>query len=32
LQQVKRPYKTGAITRVQLGTWDGRGESTRTKH
>lgn len=32
LQQVKRPYETGAITRVQLGTWDGRTANTRTTH
>lgn len=32
LQQVKRPYETGAITRVQLGAWDGRTANTRTTH
>jgi type VI secretion system protein ImpH len=32
LQQVKRPYETGAITRVQLGTWDGRTANTRTTY
>ena len=30
LAQAKQPYATGAITRVQLGTWDGRTASPRT--
>jgi len=32
LAQAERPYATGAITRVQLGTWDGRTANTRTTH
>jgi type VI secretion system protein ImpH len=32
LQQNARPYATGAITRVQLGMWDGRTANTRTTH
>ncbi|MDB5833406.1 MAG: type secretion protein, partial [Caballeronia sp.] len=32
LHQTARPYETGAITRVQLGTWNGQSEITRTKH
>jgi type VI secretion system protein ImpH len=31
-QQAKLPCNTGATTRVQLGTWNGRSEMTRTKH
>jgi type VI secretion system protein ImpH len=32
LQQVERAYKTNAITRVQLGTWNGESETVRSKH
>jgi type VI secretion system protein ImpH len=32
LAQAVRPYTTGAITRVQLGTWDGRTAKTYTTH
>jgi type VI secretion system protein ImpH len=32
LPQDERPYTTGAITRVQLGTWDGRTVKTYTTH
>jgi type VI secretion system protein ImpH len=32
LAQPKRPYATGAITRVQLGTWNGRIAKTYTTH
>ncbi len=32
LAQAERPYATGAITRVQLGTWDGRTAKTYSTH
>jgi type VI secretion system protein ImpH len=32
LAQAERPCATGAVTRVQLGTWDGRTVNTRTTH
>jgi type VI secretion system protein ImpH len=32
LAQVNRPHETGAITRVRLGTWNGKSEMARTKH
>ena len=32
LAQAERPYATDAITRVQLGTWDGRTANTRPTH
>jgi type VI secretion system protein ImpH len=28
LEQVERPYRTGAITRVQLGIWNGQSDKT----
>ncbi|KQR73831.1 type VI secretion protein [Burkholderia sp. Leaf177] len=30
-QQVERPFKTGAITRVQLGTWTGQSNTTERR-
>ncbi|MGX6998927.1 type VI secretion system baseplate subunit TssG [Caballeronia sp. KNU42] len=32
LPQAERPCATDAVTRVQLGTWDGRTAKTRTTH
>jgi type VI secretion system protein ImpH len=32
LAQAERPYATGPITRVQLGTWDGRTAKTYATH
>jgi len=32
LAQTELPYATGAITRVQLGTWNGRTANARTTH
>ena len=32
LSQDEPRYSTGAVTRVQLGTWDGRTANTRTTH
>jgi type VI secretion system protein ImpH len=31
LQQIKRSYETGAITRVQLGTWNGESDKTEQR-
>jgi type VI secretion system protein ImpH len=31
-QQVERAYKTGAITRVQLGTWNGQSAKTEQRN
>ncbi|WP_082779010.1 type VI secretion system baseplate subunit TssG [Burkholderia sp. PAMC 28687] len=32
LEQLERPYKTGVITRVQLGTWNGQSENTEHRN
>ena len=32
LKQLERPYKTGVITRVQLGTWNGQSENTEHRN
>ena len=31
LEQVERPYKTGAVTRVQLGIWNGQSDITEQR-